>query len=80
MNMNSDTGRGAIPPVQPEEFGECSVLLQTDHEEAPVRVRDVFGAVGFSFPTEFSPAEQINAGRDADPGRGVAGRRRGIDG
>lgn len=64
--MASDSDGDSTPTLQPEEFGERSVTLRMDHEEALAHVRDVFGEVGFSFPTEFSPAERINAKRNVD--------------
>lgn len=64
--MESDSDRDSTPRLRPEEFGERSVTLQMGHEEALAHVRDVFGEVGFSLPTEFSPAERINAERDTD--------------
>jgi len=45
------------------ELGERSVALRMDHDEAVKHVREVFSDVGFSLPTEFSPAERINEER-----------------
>jgi uncharacterized protein (DUF302 family) len=52
--------------LQPEALGERSITLRMDHETAVDHVRSVFREVGFSLPTQFSPAERINTEQDAD--------------
>ncbi|MEF8852867.1 MAG: DUF302 domain-containing protein [Haloarculaceae archaeon] len=65
--MDRDESGVSDPALSPERLGERSVTLRMDHEAALSHVRDVFGEVGFSFPTEFSPSERIGEERDADP-------------
>jgi uncharacterized protein (DUF302 family) len=65
--MHRNESRDSDPALSPERLGERSVTLRMDHEAALAHVRDVFGEVGFSFPTEFSPAKRIGEERDADP-------------
>lgn len=54
--------------LQPAALGERSVTLRMNHENALEHVRSVFSDVGFSLPTQFSPAERINSEQDADMG------------
>ena len=54
--------------LDPEEYGETQTTLETDHESAIERVREVCLDAGFGIPVEFSPSEMLNekvdAGRD----------------
>ena len=52
--------------LDPEEYGETRTTLQTDHESAIERVREVCLDVGFGIPVEFSPSELLNEKVDAD--------------
>jgi uncharacterized protein (DUF302 family) len=52
--------------LQIDELGERSVSLRTDYESALEAVRAAASAVGFSIPTEFSPAHRINERHDRD--------------
>jgi len=52
--------------LRTDELGERSVTLRTDHATALDGVRDAVSTVGFSVPTEFSPADRINEQHDAD--------------
>jgi len=54
------------PGLRTDELGERSVTLRTDHATALEAVRTAVSAVGFSIPTEFSPADRINEEHDAD--------------
>jgi uncharacterized protein (DUF302 family) len=55
-----------VPALRTEELGERAVSLDMAHEAAVEHVREVFSAVGFAIPTEFSPSERINADVDSD--------------
>jgi len=55
--------------LDPEEYGETQTTLETDHESAIERVREVCLDEGFGIPVEFSPSEMLNekVGADRDP-------------
>jgi uncharacterized protein (DUF302 family) len=52
--------------LRTDEFGERSVTLRTDHETALETLRAAARAVGFSIPSEFSPADRIDEEHDRD--------------
>ncbi|WP_200530239.1 DUF302 domain-containing protein [Halorubrum sp. LN27] len=52
--------------LDPEEYGEARTTLETDHESAIERVREVCLDEGFGVPVEFSPSELLNEKVDAD--------------
>jgi len=52
--------------LDPEEYGETRTTLDTDHESAIERVREVCLDAGFGIPVEFSPSEMLNEKVDAD--------------
>jgi len=52
--------------LDPEEYGETKTTLETDHEAAIERVREVCTDEGFGIPVEFSPSELLNKKVDAD--------------
>jgi len=61
-------------PIDPQvitegDIGEKRATLETSHEKAIERVREVFTDVGFGIPVEFSVSEILNenAGADRDP-------------
>ena len=55
--------------LDPEEYGETRTTLETDHESAIERVREVCLDTGFGIPVEFSPSELLNekVAADRDP-------------
>lgn len=61
--MSPDT---PAPALRPEELGERSITLETDHDPAVRAVETAFSDVGFTVVDEFSPAERIAKARDAD--------------
>ncbi|WP_123619806.1 DUF302 domain-containing protein [Halorubrum sp. CSM-61] len=55
--------------LDPEEYGETQTTLETDHESAIERVREVCLDEGFGIPVEFSPSDLLNekVAADRDP-------------
>lgn len=52
--------------INPDAYGEESVLLAMDHDTAVEVVRQICEEVGFGIPVEFSPSELLNEKVNAD--------------
>jgi len=60
--------------LDPAEYGETQTTLETDHESAIERVREVCLDAGFGIPVEFSPSDMLNEKIDREAQSASGGR------